>query len=90
MAKEIKAIQCPKCGSTRKVEIKPEFYRCSSCDTEYFLDNDDVVITHNVNHNIPGNGFKQGQTIAKKAAGIFLIVCFSTIACADLRQQDDQ
>lgn len=80
MAKEIKVIQCPKCGSTRKVEIKPDFYRCTSCDTEYFLDNDDIIITHNVNHNIPNNTSGTGQVSAKKVAGIFLVFCFSTIA----------
>src|ERR1700748_3249161 len=39
MATEITAIQCPKCGSTAKTEIRPYDYRCSSCGTEYFLDN---------------------------------------------------
>ncbi|OKS87451.1 hypothetical protein [Mucilaginibacter polytrichastri] len=42
MAKDIKAIQCPKCGSTYKKEIKPDFYQCQNCQTEYFLDSDDV------------------------------------------------
>ncbi|TDO19047.1 hypothetical protein [Pedobacter duraquae] len=46
MAKDIKAIQCPKCGSVNKQEIKPEFYRCQNCGTEYFLDNDDKHIYH--------------------------------------------
>ncbi|OKS87450.1 hypothetical protein [Mucilaginibacter polytrichastri] len=50
MAKEIKAIQCPKCGSTQNVEIKPDYFKCLSCDTEYFLDNDDITINHNVNY----------------------------------------
>lgn len=36
---EIKAIQCPKCGSTEHTEIRPDYFRCSSCGTEYFLDN---------------------------------------------------
>jgi hypothetical protein len=46
MAKDIKAIQCPKCGSTSKQEIKPGFYQCQNCQTEYFLDSDDVHIYH--------------------------------------------
>ena len=74
MAKEIKAIQCPKCGSTRKVTIKPDFYRCASCDTEYFLDNDDIVITHNVNHNIPANKQAPGPVSPKKGARIVLFL----------------
>ena len=46
MAKDIKAIQCPKCGSIFKQEVKPEFYRCENCGTEYYLDNDDTHIYH--------------------------------------------
>lgn len=48
MAKQIKAIACPKCGSTDKSEPKPEYYKCSNCGTEYFLDNDDITINHRV------------------------------------------
>lgn len=39
MATEIKAIQCPKCGSTQKTEVRPGDFKCLSCGTEYFLDN---------------------------------------------------
>ncbi|WP_158827423.1 hypothetical protein [Mucilaginibacter lacusdianchii] len=46
MAKDIKAIQCPHCGSIYKTETKPDFYRCQNCGTEYFLDSDDVHIYH--------------------------------------------
>lgn len=51
MSKEIKPIQCPKCGSTKKLEIRPEYFKCQNCDTEYYLDNDDININHNVNYN---------------------------------------
>ncbi|MGI4832706.1 MAG: hypothetical protein ACRYFK_04515 [Janthinobacterium lividum] len=44
MATEIKAIQCPKCGSTQKTEVRPGVFHCESCGTEYFLDNDDINI----------------------------------------------
>lgn len=50
MAKEIKAIQCPKCGSNQKIELKPDYFKCLNCDTEYFLDNDDITINHNYNY----------------------------------------
>lgn len=53
MAKEIKAIMCPNCGSISKTEIKPDFYRCDACQTEYFLDDNDVNINHNYNYNHP-------------------------------------
>ncbi|MVN91776.1 hypothetical protein [Mucilaginibacter aquatilis] len=46
MAKDIKAIKCPHCGSVQKTEVKPDFYRCENCGTEYFLDSDDVHIYH--------------------------------------------
>lgn len=51
MAKEIKVIKCPNCGSVNKVELRPHFYKCSSCETEYFLDDNDVNINYNHNYN---------------------------------------
>jgi len=42
MGTEIKAIACPKCGSTQKYEVRPGDYRCVACGTEYFLDNGTV------------------------------------------------
>ena len=50
MAKEIKAIKCPQCGSTAKTEIKPDVYRCVNCQTEYYLDDDDITVNYNHNH----------------------------------------
>ncbi len=48
MAKAIKAIQCPKCGSSQKVEVRPDVFRCENCGTEYFLDNDDINVNYTV------------------------------------------
>ena len=53
MAKQIKAIKCPHCGSIGKTEIKADHFKCNSCNTEYFLDNDDININHNINYNSP-------------------------------------
>ncbi len=53
MAKQIKAIKCPQCGSTQNTAVKPDYYRCSSCGTEYFLDNDDININYNYKHVTP-------------------------------------
>lgn len=50
MAKQIKAIECPKCGSTDKTEIKPDYFVCNNCGTEYFLDNDDITVNHNIKY----------------------------------------
>ena len=51
MAKEINAIKYPDCCSVTKIELKPDFYKCSSCQTEYFLDDNDVNINYNHNFN---------------------------------------
>lgn len=50
MARDIKAIQCPNCGSVQKTQVKQDFYHCESCGTEYFLDTDDVHVYH---HQVP-------------------------------------
>ena len=73
MAKQIKVIKCPQCGSTDKLEIKPDFYRCKNCSTEYFLDNDDVTINynHNYQHNHPNN---LGDAATKKAVKVVAII----------------
>ncbi|MEO5911393.1 MAG: hypothetical protein ABIP95_10925 [Pelobium sp.] len=52
MAKNIKAIKCPNCGSVKKTEIKPDYFICQNCDTEYFLDNDDININYNQTPNV--------------------------------------
>ncbi|WP_019946820.1 SHOCT domain-containing protein [Hymenobacter aerophilus] len=46
MAKSIKALKCPQCGSTQKTQVRPEHFRCDNCGTEYFLDNDDININY--------------------------------------------
>lgn len=77
MAKQIKALKCPQCGSVKKEELKPDYYRCSNCGTEYFLDNDDINI--NVRHTVPP--VYQSKPINKKlliglfiAAGFFFVI----------------
>jgi len=67
MAKEIKAIKCPNCGSVNKLELKPDFYKCSNCQTEYFLDDNDVNINYNHNFNNSnqfGDNSKAIKTVA--------------------------
>lgn len=50
MAKKIKAIKCPQCGSSLHTVLSVDNYLCSNCNTAYYLDNDDINI--NVNHQI--------------------------------------
>jgi hypothetical protein len=71
MAKEIKAIKCPNCGSVNKTEIKPDFYKCNSCQTEYFLDDNDVNINYNHNFN------NSPSSINPKIVGIIIASFFA-------------
>ena len=46
MAKTIKTIKCPTCGSTKITETRQDYYKCYSCDVDFILDNDDININH--------------------------------------------
>ena len=46
MASHLKAIVCPQCGSTDQRPLKPGHYQCARCQTEYFIDDDNVTVTH--------------------------------------------
>jgi hypothetical protein len=48
MAKTIRPIRCPQCGSPQNTPLGPDLFRCTACQTEYYLDSDDVTI--NVQH----------------------------------------
>ncbi|MBE9599567.1 hypothetical protein [Pedobacter sp. MC2016-24] len=86
MAKEIKAIKCPQCSSTSKTEIKPDVYRCNNCQTEYYLDNDDLTVNYNHNYaNTPKSSPDQNPIkntitgIAVLVAAIVIFVLFRII-----------
>lgn len=76
MAKQIKAIKCPQCGSSLNTKISEDHYKCNSCGTEYFLDSDDVNI--NINHR-----FNQPPTdnskVFKIIGGILFFIIASSI-----------
>lgn len=80
MAKETKVIKCPQCGSTAKTELKPDFYRCNNCHTEYFLDDNDVNINYNYNYNHNLNSpfsNDSGKKVVKVIAiivGVFIVL----------------
>ncbi|TJZ61508.1 hypothetical protein FAZ15_09975 [Sphingobacterium olei] len=71
MAKRVTALKCPQCGSVKKQAIKEDHYICNNCDTEYFLDNDDINI--NVNHKHSGIDRSPAKPIDPKKAAIIAI-----------------
>ncbi|MGA6116864.1 hypothetical protein [Sphingobacterium anhuiense] len=82
MAKQIKALKCPHCGSVKKQNIKEDHYICNNCGTEYFLDNDDINV--NVKHQYGDGRFNGLDPKTKKylffvVAGILFFVIFSSI-----------
>jgi hypothetical protein len=85
LAKDIKAIQCPKCGSTSKHEIKPDFYQCQNCQTEYFLNSDDVHVYHHhsrvppLQSSAPPDNTKLPVYILIGAIAFIAVVYFSTM-----------
>ena len=60
MTTTIKAIVCPRCGSTEHETLEAgRQYRCSSCGTEFFLDSDrkEVLVQHKVIREEGGSWF---------------------------------
>lgn len=60
MAKQTKTIKCPQCASTSNIQLKDDYYKCSSCGTQYYLDSDDINI--NVTHRIEDYTEKNKKT----------------------------
>lgn len=78
MAKQLKAIHCPKCGSGKKQLLEKEHYKCSNCETTYFLDNDDVnvLINYTSNQKVKPNKNKNLALVALILG--FGVIMFST------------
>ncbi len=79
MAKDIKAIKCPNCGSVNKKEIRPDASQCQNCGTDYYLDSDDRHIYHH-HEQLPPTHSAYPKTINRKLvvypliAGVVLLV----------------
>lgn len=73
MAKQIKAIKCPHCGSVEKTKLDKDLYHCENCNTDYFLDNDDINI--NVNNRVEYS--TQSYFVKNKTLYIVLTVIIS-------------
>lgn len=75
MAKTIKTIKCPTCGSTKITETRQDYYKCDSCGVDFILDNDDININHRHFHDRPlVSGYKHiRKIIIIIFAGVFVI-----------------
>jgi len=71
MAKHIDIIKCPQCGSVENTEPKPDFFKCSSCGTEYFLDDDEI------NNKYTSPIAPETKALAKRK-GVFVVI-FSVV-----------
>lgn len=75
MAKRIKPIKCPQCGSTQATETKTDYYRCNSCNSEFFIDNDDININHRHSYDTPQLSAKHLKAL--KFLGLGIAVFFA-------------
>lgn len=83
MAKQIKVIKCPNCGSVQKTEIKPEHYLCDNCNTEYILDNDDINVNIKYQNKTVKNYFDESNKkilIIIICTIIFIVILISIIS----------
>ena len=79
MAKTIRPIRCPNCGSPDKTTLGPDLFRCAACQTEYYLDTDDVTVT--VRHQYVGPPVvppARSPALRYWVAGLLL---FAAVAC---------
>lgn len=74
MAKRIKPIKCPQCGGTQATETKTDYYRCNSCQSEFFIDSDDININHRHTYDMPQVSVKNVKAL--KFFGIGIAVFF--------------
>lgn len=78
MAKKIKAIKCPQCGSTKQNQIDEEHFKCQNCETEYIIDSEDININHtyvyDTNTAQPQNTKIKGKVILALICIPFLII----------------
>ncbi|MDR0229652.1 MAG: hypothetical protein LBI72_11425 [Flavobacteriaceae bacterium] len=78
MAKTIKQISCPNCGSNKLTKQEHDYYMCNSCTTRFFLDTDNVTITHK--HKVSFNEVWSRQSKGIRVC-IVLAVVFGVVTC---------
>lgn len=82
MAKTIKAIKCPQCGSTQAQKQDEDQYICGSCGTHYFIDSDDITI-HHKHEDVGGSQPWLGKRfIFALLAGIFALLFAGVTQCS--------
>jgi len=84
MAKTIRPILCPQCGSPAKTTLGPELFRCNACQTEYYLDTDDVTVTVRHQYEAPPAA-PQSQAMRYGWAGIFLVIAVGALTWLAVR-----
>jgi hypothetical protein len=75
MAREIKILKCPQCGSKDKTDLKPDVFQCNHCKAIYYLENEDVNINYNDNRlktDVPINKTRVQVVLAIVFAGLLL------------------
>ncbi len=77
MAKQIKVVKCPQCGSVKNTEIKEDFYKCSNCGTEFFLDNDNINVNVNNTYSPPKTNVKPLAIVGVFIGFLFFLMIFS-------------
>ena len=85
MAKTIRPILCPQCGSPAKTTLGPELFRCNACQTEYYLDTDDVTVTVRHQYAAPPASPPQSQALRYGWAGVFLVIAVGALTWLAVR-----
>ncbi|MGI4832696.1 MAG: hypothetical protein ACRYFK_04465 [Janthinobacterium lividum] len=79
MAKTIRPILCPQCGSPAKTPLGSDRFRCAACQTEYYLDTDEVTVRHQYPAPLQPPARRYG------GAAIFLVVAVAALAWLAVR-----
>jgi hypothetical protein len=72
MAKTIRPILCPQCGSPAKTTLGPDLFCCAACQTEYYLDTDEVSVT--VHHQYAAPPVAPPRAVAPRSWGASLLL----------------
>jgi len=80
MAKTLRPIRCPQCGSPTKIILRPDLFCCDACQTEYYLDSDDVTV-HVQHHYPPTSVLAPPEPTAVRywVASIFLLTAIGAL-----------